>query len=177
MSKARGMVSTGQEGTHGPTGAMGGGVAIFIAAITSVILLPLIWAESFASLIGVGVVLLAILVLAVAFLRVAFVYPEPIRHAADVRAEAEPRSLPLASFERIFAVSVLFYSTGAFWRVLQGSRDMESGAWTGARSQASIAVGRTSAGENSAVRSGGKFDDFTKGSMRDGGMPSSTQTR
>jgi len=126
------MVSTGQEGTHGPTGAMGGGVAIFIAAITSVILLPLIWAESFASLIGVGVVLLAILVLAVAFLRVAFVYPEPIRHAADVRAEAEPRSLPLASFERIFAVSVLFYSTGAFWRVLQGSRDMESGTWTGA---------------------------------------------
>jgi len=132
MSKARGMVSTGQEGTHGPTGAMGGGVAIFIAAITSVILLPLIWAESFASLIGVGVVLLAILVLAVAFWRVAFAYPEPIRHAADVRAEAEPRSLPLASFERIFAVSVLFYSTGAFWRVLQGSRDMESGTWTGA---------------------------------------------
>jgi exopolysaccharide production protein ExoQ len=105
-------------------------VALFITAVASVILVPLFWAESSAALIGVGVVLLAILALAVSFLKVA--YPEPTRHAADVRIEAEPRSLPLASFERFFAVSVLFYSTGAFWRVLQGSRDMESGTWTGA---------------------------------------------
>src|ERR1700687_920640 len=124
------MFSIISKSKHGTTGAVRGGAALFITVVASVILLPLIWAESSASLIGVGVVLLAILVLGVAFLTVA--YPEPIRHAADVQVEAEPRSLPLASFERIFAVFVLFFSTGAFWRVLQGSRDTESGAWTGA---------------------------------------------
>jgi exopolysaccharide production protein ExoQ len=119
-----------QEGAGGAARVEGRGVALFIAALASLILVPLFWAESSVSLIGVAVVLLVILVLAVSFLRVA--YREPIKHATDSLVGAEPRNLPLASFERFFAVSVLFYSTGAFWRVLQGSRDMESGTWTGA---------------------------------------------
>jgi exopolysaccharide production protein ExoQ len=39
---------------------------------------------------------------------------------------------PPTRAERLFAVFVLFFSTGAFWRLLQGSRDVESGTWTGA---------------------------------------------
>lgn len=34
--------------------------------------------------------------------------------------------------ERVFAVCVLFYSTGAFWRLLQGNREVDAGEWTGA---------------------------------------------
>jgi exopolysaccharide production protein ExoQ len=124
------MLHAEREGAAGAARVGGRGVALFIAAVASVILVPLFWAESSASLIGVAVVLLAILVLAVSFLKVA--YREPIKHATDSLVGAEPRNLPLGSFERFFAVSVLFYSTGAFWRVLQGSRDTESGAWTGA---------------------------------------------
>jgi exopolysaccharide production protein ExoQ len=41
-------------------------------------------------------------------------------------------STPPAGAERFFAVAVLFFSTGAFWRLLQGGRDVESGEWTGA---------------------------------------------
>jgi exopolysaccharide production protein ExoQ len=124
------MLHAEREGAGGAARVGGRGVALFIAAIASAILVPLFWAESFASLVCVGVVLLAILILAVSFLKVA--YREPIKPATDLLVGAEPRNLPLANFERFFAVSVLFYSTGALWRVLQGSRDTESGAWTGA---------------------------------------------
>jgi exopolysaccharide production protein ExoQ len=34
--------------------------------------------------------------------------------------------------ERFFAVAVLFFSTVAFWRLLQGNREVETGEWTGA---------------------------------------------
>jgi exopolysaccharide production protein ExoQ len=37
-----------------------------------------------------------------------------------------------SGFERLFAVAVLFYSTGAFWRLLQSGRNVASGTWTGA---------------------------------------------
>lgn len=39
---------------------------------------------------------------------------------------------PPSYMERLFGVAVLFYSTGAFWRLLQTSRDVETGTWTGA---------------------------------------------
>jgi exopolysaccharide production protein ExoQ len=43
-----------------------------------------------------------------------------------------PSSTPPTAVERFFAVAVLFFSTGAFWRLLQGSREVETGEWTGA---------------------------------------------
>jgi exopolysaccharide production protein ExoQ len=43
-----------------------------------------------------------------------------------------PSGRPPTAVERFFAVAVLFFSTGAFWRLLQGSRDVETGTWTGA---------------------------------------------
>lgn len=48
------------------------------------------------------------------------------------RGRASMSGSPPSYIERLFAVSVLFYSTGAFWRILQGSRDVETGVWTGA---------------------------------------------
>jgi len=108
-------------------------VALFIAAFVSFVFLLLFWAwgESPLYFVGGVVALIALLTTAgVGFLRVAS--PTSIAHRVEARAEGEPRRLPLSSFERVFAVSVLFYSTGAFWRVLQGSRNTESGAWTGA---------------------------------------------
>lgn len=39
---------------------------------------------------------------------------------------------PPTTVERFFAVAVLFFSTGAFWRLLQGNREVEAGDWTGA---------------------------------------------
>ncbi len=41
---------------------------------------------------------------------------------------------PPTSGEKLFTMLVLFYSTGAFWRVLQGNKELESGNWTGALS-------------------------------------------
>jgi exopolysaccharide production protein ExoQ len=50
-------------------------------------------------------------------------------HGMQADANCSP---PPTAFERVFAVAVLFYSTGAFWRLLQGNREAESGEWTGA---------------------------------------------
>ena len=44
--------------------------------------------------------------------------------------QVEPSGERASGLERIFAVLVLFYSTGAFWRLLQGERD--DGVWMGA---------------------------------------------
>jgi exopolysaccharide production protein ExoQ len=55
-----------------------------------------------------------------------------VSQPADAKPTAQPR-VPSTSGERLFAVLVLLYSTGAFWRILQGNRDPEpSGTWTGA---------------------------------------------
>ena len=59
------------------------------------------------------------------------------RRAISERLEERPGSVqktlsPPTRGEKLFTMWALFYSTGAFWRVLQGHADLESGNWKGA---------------------------------------------